>query len=538
MLYFFPLSFLFLAAYLFDFTAPPWISFHKEIFLFIFLFVFLLISIFKEKYFIFNKNQLNASLLLLITLLIIQTLCGFYYKPSVTYIPILYMFFCMLSMSITNCKSIIKNWSLFLSINIVIASSISSLICIAQSLNIWNDFFFIAKYDEYRRPGANLGQANHLATLILMGILSLIYISQKFSLNKFLIAFISLLFLLGASITESRTFLLATTFLAFFYFYLASKFQLKRITYFIITAHLLVFFMMPMWPKIIEIFHNPTSSNALPELNTTSSMRLEMWRQLFEAIWIKPWFGWGVHGVTKALNQVQSNYLTSSPFTYSHNIFIDICITFGVPIAIIVSTSFSLWFFKKIKEIKNIEQWYAIAILIAFLTHSLLEYPFAYTYFLFPVMIAIGTLESTNQLKINKNIILPIFFIVSFICLILVKDYFFIEKKYSEIMFSNLNFQTNHSSNQSTLLKHLDILNHSNKKIKKNNLLNENLEDFEFSALFVPRYIPQLNYILLLKYNDRNEEVCKQLSIFKKIHKGNSTDAHLGEYFSEDICSD
>ena len=83
--------------------------------------------------------------------------------------------------------------------------SLSAVIAFAQVFELWEGFPWINRMPDLRRPGANLGQPNHLATLLVMGLASLLFLFESRRLGATASGLLALTLLTGLAATESRT---------------------------------------------------------------------------------------------------------------------------------------------------------------------------------------------------------------------------------------------------------------------------------------------------------------------------------------------
>lgn len=66
----------------------------------------------------------------------------------------------------------------------------------------------------------------------------------------------------------------------------------------------------------------------------------------------------------------------------------------GLPFTLLLVVAVAVWLWRRTKAVNNMGDWYCLAIALPFGLHSLLELPFAYAYFLVPVMLLVGVLEA------------------------------------------------------------------------------------------------------------------------------------------------
>jgi hypothetical protein len=204
---------------------------------------------------------------------------------------------------------------------------------------------------------------------------------------------LSLLLLMGMGITESRTGLLSGVAMSVWWFLRRRVFAPMPKWPWIGGGVVALITWMWIWPLVITSIHELGLTASGVGLNTAAGTRLQVWQQLWEAIWIKPWFGWGLLGTPVALSTVLEAHQLSEAFTYAHNIILDMAIGMGVPLTVLALVVLGIWWVARLRSVRTPEAWYAVGLLVPFVIHSMLEYPFAYAYFLVPVMVAVGMLE-------------------------------------------------------------------------------------------------------------------------------------------------
>lgn len=392
---------LLLGCFLQSFNVPPWRSAHSEIFAFC--------AVLAWGWGDMRRNvqlRLNVPVIALICvglLISLQYASGAIVFGGDAAVLLLYVYLCIHTLLFAQSRWGDLVWPKALALTMLVVSLASAVIALTQAFGVWADSDWILRNTGFRRPGANLGQPNHLGTLLVMGAASLIYLDQRLGLSRFMVILLSFVLLLGMGITESRTGLLSGLTLCLWWFARRSVFlPVVRWPRTVASAIALIALMW-LWPPLIAYIQEAGIATK-GALNTAAGTRLEFWLQLCEAVWMKPWFGWGLRGVSIAHNAVLDTYSASEPFTYAHNIILDIAIGMGLPLTVAALGGMGVWGWRRVQNAKTLESWYAVGLLIPFAMHSLLEYPFAYAYFLVPAMLAIGMLEQHYALPGGRMI--------------------------------------------------------------------------------------------------------------------------------------
>lgn len=527
MYYYFASFILFIIGFLQSTHNLPWSAAHSEIFIFFSLTAFCLGSVGKNKEITIHANK---SLILLILLMLITWIQLFFGKINFfgdAFLFNIYIFSCALALISTQMHGENDRWIIIFAISLLTASLLSSIISIAQSLGTYSDSVWIFQPHSFRRPGSNIAQPNHIATLLIMGYASLIYLDQRLNASRTLFTLCGVVLILGMGITESRTGLISGILLFSWWF-------LKRLNFkkppnsssiVMISASLIIIFWI--WPNFITYLQEGGSLNKQVLINTTSSTRLEMWNQIWQAAWMQPWFGWGIRGTSEALNAVQHLYEQSQPFTYAHNIILEFIIGIGFPLTIFLFFYFAYNFLHRIKDIKTLKEWYAFGLLIPLALHSLLEYPFAYSYLLIPCFLAIGILdESRNgkyQITISKKILKTLLILFSIILSNLVIEYIQLENSYRNARFREINIDSPTTNNnigelRPIVLTQLEALISATNNAPKVNMSQDEIEELRLTAFRFPWPSIQSKYALALALNGNPQEANRQLKIIRAMH--------------------
>lgn len=382
---------LLLASFLQSFNVPPWQAAHSEAFAFC--------AVLAWGWGAVRRNvlvRLNAPVIALTCLgllISLQYASGAIIFGGDAAVLLLYVYLCILTVLLAQSHGGDIVWPKALAFTLIVVSLVSTIIALTQAFGVWVDSDWIIRHTRFRRPGANLGQPNHLGTLLVMGAASLIYLDQRLGLSRCMAMVLSFVLLMGMGITESRTGLLSGLTLCLWWFARRSAFpDVVRLQWVVASAVALITLMW-LWPPLISFIQEGGTVSKEATLNTAAGVRLELWQQLLEAMWMKPWFGWGLRGVSVAHNAVLNTYSESAPFTYAHNIILDMAVGMGLLLTVVAVCAVGVWGWRRMQSVQTLESWYAVGLLIPFSLHSLLEYPFAYAYFLIPAMLAIGMLE-------------------------------------------------------------------------------------------------------------------------------------------------
>lgn len=288
---------------------------------------------------------------------------------------------------------------------LLIAATINSLIGLVQ----WQGFsqgILILESPTGRAYG-NLAQPNQLATLILMGVTALIFLDTQKAIRSTIIYLVAPVLFFSLSATESRTGTLSLTIIILAATLTGRESSTFKSLRWLAPGFLFFLALHLNWSSI----SNHLNGKASRELSyASSSGRIEIWSQMLSAIQIKPWSGWGWLNLGAAQNSVTLDNPVGLNIDHAHNLFIDLIIWLGIPAGGIIIVLIFYWTIKNTissfnKETKKLAFPLFIS-LIPIATHSLLEYPFSYLYFLLPAFFVVGTIDglskNSHTTKIHK----------------------------------------------------------------------------------------------------------------------------------------
>lgn len=197
---------------------------------------------------------------------------------------------------------------------IVVGGVCSVIVALVQALDIWEFSGWITRQQSLRRPGGNLAQPNQLATLLLFSIASTAYLFESRRLSAVVALPIAAVLLCGLSVTESRSGVLGLLLMAGWWF---AKRRRVGFTLSVPAVSLwLIFFgcCFWIWPTCFNVIQEGGwTESTFTQVNTSDGGRLVIWQQLWQAVLLRPWFGWGLREVSSAQNAVIHAYSAGLP---------------------------------------------------------------------------------------------------------------------------------------------------------------------------------------------------------------------------------
>lgn len=497
-------------------SSYPWLSFWMETVAATGLLLIATAILFQQKHLTTNKPLNQLCVFIFACLLIDFFFRKIYYGDY--FIGICFLLIFSISV-IIGLNLVQQSFKEVFSTALLIASVLSALLAIAQFFEITLSSAYFRERAFGSRTFANAGQPNHLSTMLSFGVVALYTIRKKFSKPSFLIILFTLAF--AAASSQSRTAILQ--FIVVFLLLNLIYFKTKN-TALIIESAIPLFFLFThiyLIPKIKE-FLQITSERNFIEIGVKSS-RFDYWRSMLEAISKKPIFGYGWLRNVEAQLTATTSTTKEAVFQYSHNLFVDVFIWFGVPagcivIYLLIRISFDALLIKNTNE-----RIYFIGF-FTFLIHCMLEYPFAYLHLLIPAGIFLGiSLQSSSK---NTPLHRPLTYF-SIISTILISAAIFQDYKKNESIINELRFRYINigTFNEKPIVKNIIFLDQldswikasSEKPIDANNSSTENYDKaalrYGTEKLLFHRYLAYTHEGNTKKSEESIEYICKIYSI-------------------------
>lgn len=405
---------------------------------------------------------------------------------------------------------------------LLLGALVSVLLALIQVFDVWESAGWVVRMPQLRRPGANLAQPNHLATMLLMGLASLLYLYEARRLSGWGAGLMFGALALGLAASESRTGLLNFFLLSVWWLvgHCRAGFRLRAAA--MAVAGLAVLCLFWLWPVMMAAisYFEPGAT-----VNTGDSLRLLVWSQLLEAVWQRPWLGWGLREVSEAHNAVVHAHSMSAPFTYAHNIVLDMAIGMGIPLTLLLLGLSAIWLWRRLRAVRELPTWYCVAAVLPLAMHSMLEFPFAYAYFLAPAMFLLGVLDGATGGKsiapIGVKPVAAVLLAVGAVGAWSVVEYFRIEEDFRIVRFEALRLgktPEDYERPQIFLLTQLGALLEGGRIVPAPGMTPERLELARRVALRYPWPATQHRYALSLALNGQSEEAQRQLLVIRALH--------------------
>ena len=506
----------------------PWSSFFSESIFFIGFLLLILCAPLN----ILVKNTLPILFISFIP--VIQFFFGKVYYFSIAFLGFIYIFCFWLSVVVgvnftqknNHHYSVHKvNIIDFISYFYIFICLVSSIIAIIQWLNIPYSTQYISGMVG-NRPFANLAQANHLATLLCLGVLGCFFLYETKKINKYFLALCTIIFLFVIALTQSRTpWIFSVIFLLTIFF--KQRHYMFRLSFSAIlgwmSVYIMLVFSIPYIAELLSPYFSIVRTMDVLERATSGYLRLEIWNQAIHAIIEKPWFGYGWNQTSAAQYSVIDRYPGKEWFSSAHNIVLDVILWSGVFLGGLITIYFAKTYITCLIYNKNLDTIFACLLIMPVLIHSFLEYPFKYAYFLLPVGILWGVMISEKKDNFIK--VKSLYFkMVAILGLVLVCYTF---KEFSEVIDNNVaanTYEMNERTDNFELAYPVYILDEFEVRSQwfalnpYTKLNQKELAKYErIVSLHITPY-DLIKYAKLLAYNNNEYEAKRQLKILKILY--------------------
>jgi len=282
----------------------------------------------------------------------------------------------------------------------VAAATLSVGVQLYQWLRIDGLGIFAAELPDFARPFANVAQPNHLATMLFLGLVGVLFLYERRKLRGSVACLAALFLEFGISMTGSRTAWLAMAVLAAWLLWARAKAGLRLpVRAIILLAGGFVLFVV-VWGPLCEALI--LASGRTMANQSQAGPRPMMWASMLDAISREPWFGYGWNQALVAHSRVVDAHPAAGRLIgHSHNLMLDLMVWNGIPLGLTLIGLLAWWFWKHGRACRSPFQACLLAALAGVFLHALVEYPLSYMYFLLPVGLMMGMLDSVPLSRVR-----------------------------------------------------------------------------------------------------------------------------------------
>lgn len=279
----------------------------------------------------------------------------------------------------------------------------STVVALCQWLGVTPGFFGITPISGGRVTG-NIGQPNHLATLLLLGLVGAGWFFHRQRIGKGVLLLMALLLCVGLALSQSRQAWVGLAAVTAW-----SLIALKR-GQTTIPGWWLAAFGAGLVAALIAL---PPLNSALllsagrsAEEFTAQGTRLVHWSSMLDAIGRAPWLGYGWNELAVAQSAAAADHpATYEVLDHSHNLLIDLMVWNGVPLGLLLFGVLAWWWWRHLRHSADAASAFLLASLLVIFVHAMFEYPLSYAYFLLPAGLMMGAVDGLSP--IDRGVRVP-----------------------------------------------------------------------------------------------------------------------------------
>jgi len=295
----------------------------------------------------------------------------------------------------------IAKLAVVLSVVLLIGAELSTLVGVLQHYHWHTPLDTVLARKLTPSVYGNLGQANHFADYLALGLVSLGLLLQQCGLRKPYVALLALPLLFAMTLSGSRsTWLYLLMMFVLSWWAGRGKPELCPLRYYsllllsgYVGMHFLVQLPFMAEADSINILQRFAGADAL------GGIRLSLWHEVWLMFTSAPWLGAGFGQF--AWQHFQYGPLlrqTNIPgfFNNAHNLIFQLAAETGIAGLAALFAALGVWLYGLRRATLSAAHWWGYAALGVLAIHSLLEYPLWYAYFLAVVAILLGAMDETR----------------------------------------------------------------------------------------------------------------------------------------------
>lgn len=287
------------------------------------------------------------------------------------------------------------------------------------------------------RPYANLGQPNNLATLLLWGALACLWAYLATWLGAYSAVFTACFLLLGLALTQSRMGLLALTVVVVAAWVWRRLWPSRRLPW-VASALYLYFLICPLFFRWLNAVLWTGQEASFVRLQQQGELRLSAWRLFLQAVWERPWFGYGWTELGSAQMAVAEKFpALGVTFGHSHNLFLDLVLWNGLVIGLLITGFLIRWFWLSFRVVREPRDAVLFLVLVVVGIHAMVELPLHYAYFLIPTGLVMGILNVRLGASVlwtsSRWTLVGLWLAAALALSLIVRDYLRVEDSYNTL---------------------------------------------------------------------------------------------------------
>ena len=277
---------------------------------------------------------------------------------------------------------------------LITAGLVSTGLAMLQWLGLhWS--IFVIDLRPGGRPYANLGQPNHLATLLALSVMATLRAYEQRRMSAPVAALAVAWFGFGMVMTQSRTGWLFVVLLALWWAVMRRRAGLRLPAVAVAAGALAFFSAVLAWDPLNDWL---LLSSGTLEARLQTGLRWLHWQTLWDAAWRSPWVGYGWSQVVLAQQAAVLDHRASGEWLLSsHSLLLDLLLWNGIPLGALLAAALVAWFVSRVRACRSVDAWALLAAVGAVFLHAMLEYPLDYAYFLLPLGLLMGASAGLDE---------------------------------------------------------------------------------------------------------------------------------------------
>lgn len=379
------------------------------------------------------------------------------------------------------------------------------------------------------RPFANFAQPNHLGLLMVMAIVATTALYETRVVEHRWVWGLSVSFFgWGILVSQSRSAALALIAVTLVWQvtrrWTPTRLRWPDIALGVVVALLMSASLEPL-QRILLL------QNTELRVSVESGGRLLIWRHFWAANLERPWFGYGFNQGVMALAEVATQVEASRNVVFAHCFVLDLMTWFGIPVAVLATAAAALWMLAWLRPDSSSEfsaqRHWTFAIWLALVIQSLLEFPYAHSYFLLPAALLAGAItlpgNAATPLPSGKPVSASRWMVAlaagaSLLFGLLCWEYFGLEEDFRFNRFARANFTqlgSNAPQGRPLILDQLGALNASASIVAKPDMPESEIKLLQSLARRFHMISVRLEYAKALSLNGRPAEAERELLVMR-----------------------
>lgn len=518
---------LIISAWLTPVHYRPWVTYTGELLAFIALFAVAAVYL-KEK---IQLPKITLPLLLLSFVPLIQWVFGEVYFFSTALLCFCFTFAFWLSTVFGYNLSLntLEREKTFTQLSFVLsfAGTATAIFAIMQWMNVDEKFSLVMDF-RANRPYANFAQPNHMASFLIISLLANLYLFEKQKLKKILILLSSIAMVFAVALSQSRTSWVACCCILIYgayqyykgFIHLKWYWALAWVGFFIACM-----FTLPLINQLMVQASDlqVVQTTAVADRATGDMSRLAIWQQMIQAIYDRPWLGYGWDQVSVAYTLVSEHFTGPVWVDSAHNFLIDFILWNGVLIGLPFLGYFVYWGYQLHKQVNSTESVLGLLMVGVIVVHAMLEYPQYYAYFLLLIGFILGTIQAQNKqtqvVLLSPNYMRVTYIVAVPLLILIIRDY--------DVATDRLNDAIRYEKTPEKIKNHqpIYVLTEFDQRIEWTTMspyskVNQSqIDDLYGIILNYPTRYNMLKFAKLLAFNQRESEAKEILWLLKQTNK-------------------